>query len=864
MNMNILEQEDLIKGATDDILLQEAKSPTGRVPQFLVISEIQRRKSMRDRFSAQDGQPEQSVAEQIVAGAAPQGIGALQPPPQMPPQAPVMAMPPPQMPPEMMAAQMPPMAPPPQMMAAGGGRMPYRRMADGGVIPPNALVEDASKFNPEGLDDIDPSEMEMASPTDMGIPKVIKEVVSSIRDTADIGNIGFDGRNITGRGSVMVPIKGNPLELGANAFLGSGGAGIAGLDASYQMPKSNLSLGGSYRPGDKSWQANFLKRLKKNRYIKGQLDSQNNSIGVQYGGRFNQGGLVGMAGGGSTTYQAMKDDALSLSSSVLGKGEDLVDQVIDFYSEEDGTTDWGKVATHIAYTGLTFTPWGLAARGAQLGVGIGKLLTGKAGKTIASNLAKKIGQKLGHKIPVNTTLKAKTSAKLIANNPQIARELAVQSTKAATNKGIGAVGTALVNSPASIGRGLAGAITKYPKITRTIAGSMILDDVLDPRTGPVGSITKEVIGKDNAAAEELRQKTENEARALFNLLNNKDLNNKASGGIVRMNDNGQVPDQFTGKSQKELEAYIKENTAVNDAGAVNPVVDPVDARADGVAPNGGGVDSTEAEAAELKKLRNFYSNNIGINTGANGGDSINPIVTAVNPSNNTNQQLLDMMAESRSNIEDISSRFKDIKGPDYEELKAGIREGVKEDAISSILMSMAKSISEGKGLAGADVSGAQKIRQRAKDAMNAITLAESRGASEKELADLNRELQTEISLMAPFSALQTPTKRKITTLETLQERRATLPPGLERDEVDMRIKRMTEPSAGDIVAGIIKKMEQGVPVYDPVSGQPTGKILYGDNALTETDHAVLDKARQTGLLDKIMRDINVDEFVGVN
>ena len=167
MNMNILEQEDLIKGATDDILLQEAKSPTGRVPQFLVISEIQRRKSMRDRFSAQDGQPEQSVAEQIVAGAAPQGIGALQP------QASSMPMQAPQMPPEMMVAQNAPMAPPPQMMAAGGGRMPYRRMADGGIVPPNSLVEDASKFNPEGLDDIDPSEMAMASSTNMGIASVL-------------------------------------------------------------------------------------------------------------------------------------------------------------------------------------------------------------------------------------------------------------------------------------------------------------------------------------------------------------------------------------------------------------------------------------------------------------------------------------------------------------------------------------------------------------------------------------------------------------------------------------------------------------------------------------------------------------------
>ena len=165
--MNILEQEDLIKGATDDILLQEAKSPTGRVPQFLVVSEIQRRKSMRDRFSTQDEQPEQSVAEQIVAEAAPQGIGALQP------QASSMPMQAPQMPPEMMVAQNAPMTPQSQMMAAGGGRMPYRRMAGGGIVPPNSLVEDAAKFNPQNLYDMDASQMAMASPTNMGIASVL-------------------------------------------------------------------------------------------------------------------------------------------------------------------------------------------------------------------------------------------------------------------------------------------------------------------------------------------------------------------------------------------------------------------------------------------------------------------------------------------------------------------------------------------------------------------------------------------------------------------------------------------------------------------------------------------------------------------
>ena len=178
----MLEKEDLIKGATDDLLLQEAQSPTGSVPQFLVVSEIQRRKSMRDRFSAQEQQPEQSVAEQIVAGATPQGIGALQP--EMPSQAP-------QMLPEMMAAQNAPMAPSPQMMAAGGGRMPYRRMAGGGIVPPNSLVEDASKFNPENLYDMDASQMAMASPTNMGIASVLPMAAGGVVRMQNEGQVPF-------------------------------------------------------------------------------------------------------------------------------------------------------------------------------------------------------------------------------------------------------------------------------------------------------------------------------------------------------------------------------------------------------------------------------------------------------------------------------------------------------------------------------------------------------------------------------------------------------------------------------------------------------------------------------------------------
>lgn len=102
--MNILQQEDIIKGLADDRLMQEAQQPTGQVPQFLVVSEIQRRSDMRKRFEAQQEQPEGTVAEQIMNG----GIGSLNAQQGQPPQQP-QGMP-----------QQPQGQPPQQGMAAGG------------------------------------------------------------------------------------------------------------------------------------------------------------------------------------------------------------------------------------------------------------------------------------------------------------------------------------------------------------------------------------------------------------------------------------------------------------------------------------------------------------------------------------------------------------------------------------------------------------------------------------------------------------------------------------------------------------------------------------------------------------------------
>lgn len=108
--MNILQIEDTVKGLPDERLMSEAQAPTGQVPQYLVISEIQRRSDMRKRYEAEQQEPKGTVASQIMGQAQPQ---QMQPPPQG-------------------------MQPSPQQMPqqmAGGGITRVRGYAGGGQFP---------------------------------------------------------------------------------------------------------------------------------------------------------------------------------------------------------------------------------------------------------------------------------------------------------------------------------------------------------------------------------------------------------------------------------------------------------------------------------------------------------------------------------------------------------------------------------------------------------------------------------------------------------------------------------------------------------------------------------------------------------
>ena len=127
---NLIQLEDDVKGLPDQALQQLAQAPNPQLPQFLVISEIQRRSDMRKRFEARQQQPQGTVAQQIVAPQQ-QGIGAMVPPGQRPM-------------PQRMPMQ-PPMQRPmaPQGMSGGG----VVRMAEGrqatfpiGQMPPRSSI----------------------------------------------------------------------------------------------------------------------------------------------------------------------------------------------------------------------------------------------------------------------------------------------------------------------------------------------------------------------------------------------------------------------------------------------------------------------------------------------------------------------------------------------------------------------------------------------------------------------------------------------------------------------------------------------------------------------------------------------------
>jgi len=104
--MNIVKLQKQLQNVPDSALIGYVQNPDGQVPTYLALTEISRRKQMRDDYQ-QQAAPEKSVAESMVEEAT--GIGAI--PPAQPQQMPM------QMPPQMAQAPQPQA---PVQMAEGG------------------------------------------------------------------------------------------------------------------------------------------------------------------------------------------------------------------------------------------------------------------------------------------------------------------------------------------------------------------------------------------------------------------------------------------------------------------------------------------------------------------------------------------------------------------------------------------------------------------------------------------------------------------------------------------------------------------------------------------------------------------------
>ena len=67
--MNIIDVQDQLKDFSEQLIVNEMQRPSGTAPQFLVLSEIQRRKRVRDDFAKREAAQQQTVAQEAVAAA---------------------------------------------------------------------------------------------------------------------------------------------------------------------------------------------------------------------------------------------------------------------------------------------------------------------------------------------------------------------------------------------------------------------------------------------------------------------------------------------------------------------------------------------------------------------------------------------------------------------------------------------------------------------------------------------------------------------------------------------------------------------------------------------------------------------------
>jgi hypothetical protein len=148
--MNILDIQDKLKGLSEDQLAKEMQMPTGSVPQFLVLGEMNRRQTMRQSMQ-QQGAGAQTVAQELLNGAGVPTEGMSEMGRSMAPKSSIAQ--------NTGIGALPQQAPPPEQggiaalaptgMYAGG---PVRKMGPGGFIPPSLQAPRPQRSGPTPLD----------------------------------------------------------------------------------------------------------------------------------------------------------------------------------------------------------------------------------------------------------------------------------------------------------------------------------------------------------------------------------------------------------------------------------------------------------------------------------------------------------------------------------------------------------------------------------------------------------------------------------------------------------------------------------------------------------------------------------------
>jgi len=274
--MNILEQEDMVKGLPDDILIQQAQNPSNQLPQFLVVSEIQRREKMRKSYA--EAVPEESIKDQVISSglasmspeldplmASAMGAQGGQDPMQQQMQQPMQ----PQQPPMQQQMQQPMQDPmmQQQMMAAGGGIMPYR-MDQGRDVPFSDLQTLINQLINQGVPE--KQAMDFIAASEYGDEYNVKEETEAI-----LGRGILDNFNKGGVGDAVTEDvgKADEVSLDTAELILAEGTGLNPYAEAYMAKK--------YGGVDDKGRANEIANLGEKDFVMPTLETLSQGLGLE-------------------------------------------------------------------------------------------------------------------------------------------------------------------------------------------------------------------------------------------------------------------------------------------------------------------------------------------------------------------------------------------------------------------------------------------------------------------------------------------------------------------------------------------------------------------------------------------------------